>query len=311
MDRNSVDWKGYWVAAPTPFTLDGQVDEAAWREELRLYLQQGVHGVLVNGTTGEWFSQTDAERRRVAEVAVDELRGRIPVVIGCTTYTAATTIALAQHARDIGADGMLSTPPPYVAPTAKEIVAFYRSISDAVALPIMVYNWARGVAVEITAPTAVELAKIEHVVALKDSTVNRSQALTTLEAVGGDVRVFGGFINKVGLAVLRGLGGDGNIDGGGLGAAFAVAFYRAFWNGNYAEAELAAERYVALMGQLIRPDWSGAIGSPQSQIKAAMTMLGQPGGHVRPPLLPIDDPAELATLRDILHSVGLLRRQAA
>jgi 4-hydroxy-tetrahydrodipicolinate synthase len=198
-----------------------------------------------------------------------------------------------------------------VAPTAKEIIAFYRTISDAVELPMMVYNWARGVAVEITAPTALELAKIDHVVALKDSTVHRSQALTTLEAVSGQVRVFGGFINKVGLAVLRGVGGDGNIDGGALGAAFAVAFYRAFWQGNYAEAEQAAERYVALMSQLIRSDWSGAIGSPQSQIKAAMTMLGQPGGHVRPPLLPIDDPAELATLRDILHSAGLLRRQAA
>ena len=311
MDRNSVDWKGYWVAAPTPFAANGQLDESGWREELRLYLQQGVHGVLVNGTTGEWFSQSDAERRRVAEIAVEELRGRIPVIIGCTTYIAATTIALGQHAKDIGADGMLSTPPPYVAPTAKEIVAFYRSISDAVAIPMMVYNWARGVAVEITAPTAVELAKIDHVVALKDSTVHRSQALTTLEAVRGEVRVFGGFINKVGLAVLRGLGGDGNIDGGGLGAAFAVAFYRAFWNGNYAEAEQAAERYVALMSQLIRPDWSGAIGSPQSQIKAAMAMLGQPGGHVRPPLLPIDDPAELSTLSDILKSAGLLRLEAA
>ena len=145
-----MDWKGYWVAAPTPFTASGQLDEAGLRAELQLYLKQGVHGVLVNGTTGEWFSQTDAERRRVAEIAVEELTGRIPVVIGCTTYTAATTIELGRHAREIGASGLLSTPPPYVAPTPKEIVAFYRAISDAVDLPIMVYNWARGVAVEIT-----------------------------------------------------------------------------------------------------------------------------------------------------------------
>ena len=65
------------------------------------------------------------------------------------------------------------------------------------------------------------------------------------------------------------------------------------------------------MGQLIRPDWSGSIGSPQSQIKAAMNMLGQPGGYPRPPLLAIEDPAELAALRGILASAGLLQKQAA
>ena len=68
------------------------------------------------------------------------------------------------------------------------------------------------------------MAKITHVVAIKDSTVNRIQALTTLEKVGDRVRIFGGFIDRLGLSVLRDLGGDGNIDGGGLGARFAVAF---------------------------------------------------------------------------------------
>jgi 1-pyrroline-4-hydroxy-2-carboxylate deaminase len=310
MDRGSVGWKGYWIAAPTPFTVLGKLDESALRGVLRLYHDQSVHGVLVNGTTGEWFSQTDAERRRVAEIAVEELGGKIPVVIGCTTFTPSQTIALGLHAREIGADGMLSTPPPYAAPTPREIVAFFSAISDSVDLPIMVYNWARGVAVEITWETAVELAKIPHVVAIKDSTVNRVQALTTLEKVGDRVRIFGGFIDRLGLSVLRDLGGDGNIDGGGLGAKFAVAFYEAFWRDDFTAARHAASRYVALMTRLIRPDWSGTFGSPQAQIKACMNMLGQPGGHVRPPLLPIDDPQHLETLRRILDEAGLIADQA-
>jgi 1-pyrroline-4-hydroxy-2-carboxylate deaminase len=305
MDRDSVDWKGYWIAAPTPFTVTGALDESALRGVLRLYRGQRVHGVLVNGTTGEWFSQTDAERRRVAEIAIEELGGTIPVVIGCTTFTPSRTIALGRHAREIGADGMLSTPPPYAAPTPREIVAFFAAISDSVDLPIMVYNWARGVAVEITWETALELAKIDRVVAIKDSTANTVQALATLEKVGDRVRIFGGFISRLGLAVLRGLGGDGNIDGGGLGAKFAVAFYEAFWRGDFPAAAHVAGRYGALMAQLIRPDWSGAFGSPQAQIKAGMNMLGQPGGHVRPPLLPIDSPQDLATLRGILDEAGL------
>jgi 4-hydroxy-tetrahydrodipicolinate synthase len=300
MDRSSVGWKGYWIAAPTPFTATRVLDENALRAVFRLYYSQGVHGVLVNGTTGEWFSQTEAERRRVAEIAVEELRGKIPVVIGCTTFTPSQTIALGQHAREIGADGILSTPPPYAAPTPREIVAFFSAISENVDLPIMVYNWARGVVVEITWQTALELAKIDRVVAIKDSTANTAQALITLEKVGDRVRVFGGFISRLGLSVLRGMGGDGNIDGGGLGAKFAVAFYESFWRGEFAAAEQAATRYAALMTRLIRPDWSGVFGSPQAQIKACMNMLGQPGGHLRPPLLPIDSPEDLDALRRIL-----------
>jgi 4-hydroxy-tetrahydrodipicolinate synthase len=193
-----------------------------------------------------------------------------------------------------------------MAPTAREIVAFFQAISDGVELPIMVYNWARGVTVEITWDIAVQLAKIDHVVAIKDSTVNRMQAIATLEHVVGQVRVFGSFINRLGLAVLRGMGGDGNIDGGGLGAAMAVAFYRAVWSGDIASAERAADRYTAFMSQLIRPDWSGAIAAPQAQIKAAMNLLGQPGGYPRPPLLAIDDSSDIATLRAILASAGLI-----
>ena len=133
------------------------LDESALRSVLRLYCDQGVHGVLINGTTGEWFSQTEAERRRVAEIAVEELRGKIPVVVGCTTFTPSQTIALGLHAREIGADGVLSTPPPYAAPTPREVVAFFSAVSDSVDLPIMVYNWARGVGVEITVVVQFEM----------------------------------------------------------------------------------------------------------------------------------------------------------
>ena len=94
---------------------------------------------------------------------------------------------------------MLSTPPPYAAPTAREIIAFFKAISDNVDLPIMVYNWSRGVVVEITAEIALELAKIDRIVAIKDSTNNKAQALHTLEKVNDKVRIFGGFINRLGL----------------------------------------------------------------------------------------------------------------
>lgn len=310
MDRNDVDWKGYWIATTTPFTDDGSLDEAALRQGMRSYPEMGITGVLVNGTTGEWFSQTDAERRRVAEIAVEELRGTIPVVIGCTTYRAVDTGELARHAQKIGADGVLSTPPPYIVPSPREVIRYFDDLSGFVDKPIMVYNWARGTNVEIKWDTAVELAKIKNVVAIKDSTTERMQMIETMEHVGDKVRIFAPLVSRLGLAVIRGIGGDGNIDGGPMAAPFGSDFYDAVLRGDDERAKAAGDRYVAMMSQFFNPDWSGIYGTLQAELKACMNLLGQPGGYPRLPILPIEDPKSLAALRDILTSAGLLEPTA-
>jgi dihydrodipicolinate synthase/N-acetylneuraminate lyase len=308
MNRDDVDWWGYWPAAPTPFDADGRLDVAAWQSLLELYVQQGVHGVLVNGSTGEWFSQTRAERERVIETAVEAVAGRIPVLAGVTAYTAIESGELARHAAAVGADGVLATPPPYVHPSPAEILAFYVQLSNATDLPFMIYNWPRGVSVDISAhPGLVEqLVELDHVVAVKDSTGDWLRMLGTVEAVSEQVRVFGSFLHRRGLAVLLGLGGDGNIDGGGVGAPFAVPFYEAVRRGDRAAAEVAVDQYVRFSGALIRPDYSGRFASPISQVKAVMKLLGQPGGQVRPPLLPLVDEVVLAEIEKILLDSGLL-----
>ncbi|MEV7012586.1 dihydrodipicolinate synthase family protein [Streptosporangium sp. NPDC051022] len=308
MDRDDVTWHGYWPAAPTPFTREGTLDENAWRALLRLYAAQGVHGVLVNGSTGEWFSQSAAERRRVAEIAVAELSGRVPVVVGITAYTAAEAIELARHAAETGADGVLATPPPYVHPGPEDILAFYSQVSSATDLPFMVYNWPRGVAVDISAHPGLmaRLADLDRVVAIKDSTGDWLRMLGTVEAVVDRVRVFGSFLHRRGLAVLLELGGDGNIDGGGMGAPFAVPYYEAVEAGDARTARGWVDRYAALSSRLINPDYSGVYGTPIAQLKAAMAMLGQPGGHVRPPLLPITDARSLEAIATVLAESGLV-----
>ncbi|MEU8204772.1 dihydrodipicolinate synthase family protein [Streptosporangium sp. NPDC049046] len=308
MDRDDVTWRGYWPAAPTPFTSEGGLDEDAWRALLRLYTAQGVHGVLVNGSTGEWFSQSAAERRRVAEIAVSELSGRVPVVVGVTAYTAEEAIGFARHAAEAGADGVLATPPPYVHPGPEDILAFYREVSSATELPFMVYNWPRGVAVDISAHAGLmsRLADLDNVVAIKDSTGDWLRMLGTVEEVSDRVRVFGSFLHRRGLAVLLELGGDGNIDGGGMGAPFAVPYYEAVAAGDREAARGWVDRYAGLSSRLINPDYSGVYGAPIAQLKAAMAMLGQPGGHVRPPLLPIADPERLDAIGAVLKESGLV-----
>ena len=317
MNRNDVDWAGYWPASPTPFTKDGHLDESALRDLMDLYVSSGVHGVLLNGSSGEWFSQSPEERRRVAEIGVEAIAGRVPVVVGTSAYTAAEAAALAQHAEKVGADGALATPPPYVHPDEREILEFYKRVSEATNLPFMAYNWPRGVSVDMAAAPNLmaRIAALPQVAAIKDSTGNWNSMVHTVEEVSHQVRVFGSFVHRKGLAILLGLGGDGAIDGGGIGAPFAVPFFEAVQAGNADLARFWIEKYQALSSRLIRADYSGVHASPISQLKAAMSLLGQPGGYVREPLLPVEDPAVMEKLADVLREAGLYvpgaRREAA
>ncbi|MBZ2195472.1 dihydrodipicolinate synthase family protein [Occultella gossypii] len=300
MERNDVPWRGYWPAAPTPYTADGRLDQDGLAEMISMYVDQGVHGVLINGTTGEWFSQTRTERRTVAEIAVATVAGRIPVVIGCTSYTPAETIDLAEEVKAIGADGALTTPPPYAHPSQAEIYAFYETVTTAVEIPWMAYNWPRGTAVDISVETASRLADLPNVVAIKDSTGDELKCMATVEAVADRVRAFGRFIHPRGMAFMLGVGGDGNIDGGGLGAPFAVPYYDAVFAGDLDAARGFGKQYEQLVSLLVNADYSSKFASPTSQLKAAMNILGQPGGEVRPPLLPMAE----ENRADLAHALG-------
>ncbi len=307
MNRYDVSWAGYWPAAPTPFLPDGSLDEPGLAELMRLYVSNGVHGVLINGSTGEWFAQSSAERRRVAEVAVEAIAGAVPVVIGVTSYTAAEAVELAHHAASIGADGVLATPPPYVHPSAEEIVAFYDTVSSATTLPFMVYNWPRGVAVDLAAIPGLmsRLADLENVVAIKDSTGDWNAMVATVEAVAERVRVFGSLSHRKGMALMLRLGGDGAIDGGGVAAPSGVPYYEAIAADDADLARYWVDKYQAISGRLIAPDYAGRFASPISQLKAAMNLLDQPAGPVREPLLPVTDAATLTAIATILRDGGL------
>ncbi len=309
MDRHDVEWKGYWPACPTPFTAAGEaVDTEKLRALLDWYVGEGMHGVFINGTTGEWFSQTPAERRLVAETAIDQVAGRVRVVIGCTSLTAKDAVELGRHALAVGADGIGSTPPPYSKTYPDETVRYFQDISDGVEGPIVVYNWPHGTSVDIDADLAERLAAIENVVAIKDSTPNLDQFFETTKRVVESVRVFGPFMGVAGLEFLLEHGGDGFIGGGSLWGAPDADFWEAVWRGDAASAREHARRTDDLFPKLWLPGgWGGQFGAYQSQLKALMEMLGQPGGTVRPPRLPVTDADSLQRMREILVEAGLLR----
>ena len=312
MDRDDVTWRGYWAACPTPFAADESYDAASHRELLEWYHDQGLHGVLINGTTGEWFSQSTDERMQVAENAIEAVGGRMTVVIGCTAYTAREASALARHAVAAGADGVESTAPPYVKPFDDEVVAYYEDLAAATDAPLMVYNWVHGTAVDMKADLVLRLAEIDTIVALKDSTPSLDQFFETAKAVIGKLRVFGPFMSTPGYAHLKEHGGDGFIGGGTVFGAPDPQFWEDHWAGNDEACLAHARRTEELFPRLWLPGgWAGKYGGYQSQLKAIMKMLGQPGGEPRRPRLPVDDPGSLAEIRATLVEFGLLREPAA
>jgi dihydrodipicolinate synthase/N-acetylneuraminate lyase len=307
MDRNDVAWKGYWPACPTPFTDDDKIDTASLRALVEWFVSQDFHGIFVNGTTGEWFSQTEQERKLVAETVLDQVAGRIPVVVGVSSFTAIAAAALGHHAVEHGASGIGSTLPPYAKTLPNESIAYYEDLSSLVGAPMMIYNWPHGTNVDIDSQLALRLCDIENVVAFKDSTPNVDQFWTTTETIIDKVRIFGNFMTQAGLDFISRVGGDGMIGGGSVFGRPDSEFWQDVWTGNDNRAREHAIATEKLFDALWAPGgWRGHYGAYQSQLKAIMTMRGIPGGGpVRRPRLPITDPKSLDAIRTALIQAGL------
>ncbi|WP_251451203.1 dihydrodipicolinate synthase family protein [Microbacterium sp. Marseille-Q6648] len=307
MDRNDVDWAGYFPAVVTPFTESGALDTDTLHALIEQYVERGMHGVVVNGTCGEWFSQSVDERHAVAETAVAAAAGRLRVLVGCTSNTAENVEVLAAHALGAGADGVLASAPPYIKLFPDEVVAWYEDIGERIAGPLVVYNWPHGTGIDIDSDLADRLADVKAVVAIKDSTPDADQFFETSRRVRDRVRVFGPYMSTRGVEVLRTEGGDGFVGGGSLHGRPDPAFWENHWAGDVAPMQEYAEKADRLFPKLWLPGgWAGIYGSYQAQLKALMHMLGQPAGHVRRPRLPITDPRDLAAMRAVLVEEGLL-----
>jgi 4-hydroxy-tetrahydrodipicolinate synthase len=314
MNRDDVSWCGYWPAIVTPFTASGSLDEEGLRRVVDRVIADGAHGVCVNGSTGEWFSQTFVERRRVAEVAVAAVADRVPTVVAVTSSRVDDAVSLARHAAAVGATSVMSAPPPLARPTPRELEAYFREVFGAVSIPAWLYNFPQDNGHPMSVAELERLAAIPNVVAVKQSTPHLSELLDTIQRVGPQLRIFGTLIHRLGVAVIHGgFGGDGQVGSGMLLGTDLPEFFEATWRGDLGTAFDIADRHERLMAGLMgdRADgYNWAFGGMQPTLKAAMNALGQPGGLPRLPKLPIDDPEALSRLDQVLADAGLFREGA-
>ena len=296
---DAIDWQGYWPAVPTPFDESGVLMLDQLGGLIELYLGQGMHGLVINGTTGEWFSQSIEERATVAKAAVDAAATKVPVIIGCSGLHLSETVHLIEHAHSIGASGVLVSIPPYVVLDEVEAVDYYRVVGKETTLPIVAYNWPPGTGVDLSIDALVAIADCDGVVGIKESTVDHQKAMATAEQLGRDTVVFTDYICPEGVSLLRQNGG-GYIGGGALLGRALPRFFELARGENPAEAVSLAMEIGVFNTSLTRSDWSGVFGPAQSQLKAAMRLLGQPGGYPRFPRRAISDAQTLERLDALL-----------
>lgn len=182
---------GSIVAIVTPMTADGSIDWESYRSLIEFHIANGTDGIVAVGTTGESATVTPEEHIKCIAFVVQTVAGRIPVIAGTGANATREAIHLAQEAQKAGADAHLSVAPYYNKPDQRGLLAHFKAIAAACDLPLILYNVPSRTCSDIAVETVVELAKIPHIIGIKEaSTLVRSQEL--LEAVPEGFAVYCG-----------------------------------------------------------------------------------------------------------------------
>jgi len=271
---------------------------------LQWLLDEGMHGIIVAGTVGEWFSLSAAERKLLFATVGRRLKGKIPLIAGCNAYTASEVAANARLAADAGFDGILVTPPPYMVPTEREILSFYREVNESVSLPICAYNWPPGTNVDMSVELLESVAELSQVVAIKNSTGDLRRFLDVFFALKDKVRIFGVPMDDLGILLVREHGADGTMGAGAVLGRELPGYFNAIWAGDLPRAHRLGQRNELLMRDWFNANYTGRVGSAQATFKEALNQLGLPGGYPRSPLLPLDAHG-VDTVRETLKKLGM------
>ena len=291
--------RGILSALATPFTADGaEIDEAGLRELVDGNIEAGIHGLIPCGSTGEFFVLTRDERKRVAEIVRDQARGRVPVVPHTGSCSTAEAIDLSRHAESIGADGVMVVQPYYEAPSLDEIVGYYKDISDAIHIPIMVYNNPAGTGVnpgaEFMGRIAMEVPNVKYI---KDSSGDLSQVSELLYRYGKEVTILNGWdtITFSGLA----LGTKGSVWGAANVMPRQCAdLFNLIDAGELLKARALWDKMWPVNQFLVTEGYA-------TSVKAGANLIGFHVGDPRLPYRPLS-PAKKEELRQLLINVGAI-----
>ncbi len=273
-------FRGVFTALVTPFR-DGALDEAAFVALVERQIEAGVHGLVPVGTTGETSTLSHDEHRRVVQLCIETARGRVPVIAGAGSNSTTEAIELVRHAKSVGADAALVVTPYYNRPGQEGLYRHYAAISDAVDLPVLVYNVPSRTSVDISNETLERLSKLPNIVGVKDATGDLARAsLQRLMCGDGWVMLSGDDPTALGYV---GHGGHGCISVTANVVPKACAeFYDALMRGDWAGALARQDKLVRLHKALF-------LDASPAPTKFAMARLGLCAEEARLPIAPCAD----------------------
>lgn len=288
-------FKGSITALITPFK-NGKIDAKAFQALVEWQIDQGTHGLVPVGTTGESPTLSHEEHKRVVELCIEAAAGRVPVIAGAGSNATAEAVELTRHAKEAGADGALVVTPYYNKPTQEGLYLHYKAINDAVAIPIIIYNIPGRSVVDMTTDTMARLFKLANIVGVKDATANLARVSQQRAALGHDfIQLSGEDATALGFMAH---GGHGCISvTANIAPALCSEFQLACLGGNYKRALDLQDRLMPLHDVLF-------VESNPVPVKYAAEKLGLCASETRLPLAPLSANAR-KKVDEALASVGL------
>jgi len=294
-------FKGSFTALISPFR-DGACDETAYERLIEWQLDQGTHGLVPVGTTGESPTLSYEEHKRAVEICVETARKRVPVIAGAGSNSTAEAIEFSRHAKDVGADAVLIVMPYYNKPTQEGLYLHVKAINDAVDIPIVLYNVPSRTVVDMSVATMARCAKLKNVIGVKDATANLARASQQRLACGPDFVLLSG--EDATALGFNAHGGQGCISvTANVAPALCAEFQNACLAGDFVKARSIHEQLMPLHDALF-------IETNPGPVKYAASLLGLCSPEARLPLAPLSEASKRA-VEEAMISVGLLQAKAA
>lgn len=290
-------FKGVYTALITPFTAKGTVDETAFQKFVEWQIEQGVHGLVPCGTTGESPTLTHEEHNRVIDLCVEVARGRIPVMAGTGSNSTDEAIMTTRHAKKAGADCVLVVAPYYNKPTQEGLYQHFKAINDAVDIPIILYNVPGRTIVDIKDEAIARLAELPNIVGLKDATGDLARPYTLRAKLKKDFCLLSG--EDMTAVAFNVSGGQGCISvASNIMPKACAEVQEACLKKDYVSALTLHDRLVALNSVLFCET------SP-APVKYAASLMGKCLANLRLPLVGVSESSQ-KEIEKILNNLRLL-----
>jgi len=289
--------RGTFVVMVTPFTQDEQLDEKGFRANIDWYIAEGIHGVICLGSTGEFASLSNEERRKVIDLTLDQVNGRVPVIAGTAAHSTRHTIEITKYAKNAGVDTALIVAPFYGLPTQEDLYHHYKDIAENVDIPIMLYNnpWTSGV--DMLPPLIERLSAIEKILYIKESTGDIKRVHEIMRRCGESIDVWCGWDDLAYECFFLGCGGW-VCPSANFMPKMTTELFSLVDNKEYAKAKALFFKMLPLLSYLEE-------GQLLAKVKEAMNMLGKAGGKPRKPFLPVTEDQRVE-LQKMMKEAGLL-----